>query len=138
MKSEPFTQLEIEASYDGLRHGKTVRECALIHGRGIWMASELRRGLYDRYGEDLIRKTIDNFVRPSTLTIVKKATEKAKKVLSEPFDIETSDEEAERRQKICNACPKQEQGRCTFCDCPTEDLVRFRLVDCELGAWNDA
>ena len=126
---------QLRGMRDGLAAGKTIREVCLIYGYRITDAPSIRENLYSRFGEKQIREIIEGH-RLSPVNAISKALGKAATIMADPLHpFATEAEEAERLLK-CNACPKQdEEGRCTYCNCPCVRLVTFRKIDCEEGRW---
>jgi len=132
-----LTEEQLVSMIDGLHEGSTVRQVAQIHGFEISDCAEIRRQLEERFGADRM-EIVYAKARPSKLSAAlgfgKKAINAARGAV-QGRAILTPKEEALRRLDLCNACEKQQDGRCTFCDCPCERLVYFRAGDCELGKW---
>ena len=125
---------EMQSMLDGLNDGKTVRQVAISFGFRVYDCPEIREQLQEKYGDDRMAVVYDKS-RPPTMKVVTGFIKKAAKVASNPSEIFADGDEQKRRLDLCNECEKQQDDRCTFCDCPCVNLVQFRAGDCELGKW---
>lgn len=69
-------------------------------------------------------------IRDQITTFVKAATKHIRAGCPKP-----PDEEIERRQRICEACPENVNGKCAKCGCRVSKKTAWKLEKCPIGKW---